>query len=170
MEKKFSYQVAMFVGAALNHSVPRGNGQGYISTINVSQYKTKFNDIRIYCDLANPQLISDLWSHMGKSGEPSDQFIDQCLFFDAQHYRNCYLSMLDILNNEDIKKSLKEPASYPELLFREPIELDAFLNERKEKSKQYHQYENLFATSWRVNDFDSLRKLLYKISGFGEAN
>lgn len=167
MNHKFTYEVAMFVGAALNHPLPPCNGNGNISTIHVAQYKTKFDDIRIYCDLASPELVLDLWKSMGKVGEPDEKFNKECLWADAQHYRYCYISMINILNDEDIISSLKEPANYPELLFSKPEDLDKFLNENLEKSLKYPQYINNFYDKWKVEDFDSLRKFLYKISGFG---
>jgi len=47
MRKVKMNNVAMFVGAALNHPNPPCNGEGVISTIHVDQYKTKFKMLYI---------------------------------------------------------------------------------------------------------------------------
>ena len=160
--------VAMFVGAALQHPMPPCNGEGVISTIHVDQYKTKFNDIRIYCRLAHPDLVKSLWSTLSKEGEPTVEFRQSCLENDARHYRRCYLSMFCLLSDEDLVASLKAPANYSELLCKTPEELDLILNHEISMSVLYPQHLKHYYDKWRVSDQDSLRRLLHKLSGFGE--
>lgn len=152
-------EIAMYVGAALNHPLPPCNGRGNISTIRVDQYKTKFNEIRIYCQLADESLVSDLWKTMypEKGDTPSDDFISKCTFNDAVHYRYCYLSMKKILKGQDdMISSLIVGANHPELLFDNKEELEEHIN----KWKAY------LCSSWRIEDADSLRNFLFKVSRF----
>lgn len=158
--------VAMFVGAALNHPTPPCNGTGPISTIHVDQYKTKFNDIRIYCTLAKPDLVKEVWASLGESGDPPKTFFDKCLRRDASIYRECHLAMFRLLDDEDMIASLKAPAVYSELLCKSPEELDRLLDYNVEKSKLYPQYLQQFYSRWGVSDPGALRELLYSLSGF----
>jgi hypothetical protein len=160
--------IAMFIGAALNHPLPPGNGNGLNSTIYVSQYKTKFDEIRIYCTLAYPQHVQQNWKLLkGESaGEISDSFRRNCLLWDAKHYRNCYLSMINLLGNTKRAKEIKVAADYPELLFLNEKDLVSFLEKNLEKSKTHPQYIESFYSMWGANDFDSLKKILIEICGF----
>lgn len=158
----------MFVAAALQHPVPPYNGYGVISTIQVDQYKTKFSDIRIYCKLAHSDLVNKLWSSLSKEGEPTAEFKQSCLENDAKHYRRCHLSMFALLNDEDMVASLKAPANYSELLCKTPEELDVILNHELNMSTLYPQHLTRYYERWSVNDHDSLKRLLYKLSGFAE--
>lgn len=167
---KDMYHIAMFVGAALNHPLPPCNGRGNISTIRVNQYKTKFSDIRIYCELANTELIEEYWSSLGKEGKPTEEFKLNCLIHDAKHYRECYLSMANMLTDIQTFRSLIDPASYPELLFSNLGLLDDFLNKNLELSKQSSHYMTNYYNRWRVDDFASLRKLLCGICNFKETH
>lgn len=160
------YDVAMFVGAALNHPVPVCNGAESISTIHVAQYKTKFNDIRIYCTLAHPELVKNLWASLGETGEPTQAFFEKCLRKDAAHYRECHVAMFRILDDEDMIASLKAPANYSELLCESPEELDRLLDYNIEQAKLYPQYLQSFYSRWNVGDPGALRELLYLLSGF----
>ena len=166
MRKVKMNNVAMFVGAALNHPNPPCNGDGAISTIHVDQYKTKFNDVRIYCKLAHPKLVQELWSSTGNSGEPTLEFKEKCFMSDAMHYRSCYMLMFDLLNDEDLIASLKAPADYSEILCFSPEELDRLLDYDLERSKLYPRYIQTYYLKWGVNDFGALRELLRTICGF----
>ena len=158
--------VAMFVGAALNHPMPPCNGSTPVSTIHVAQYKTKFNDIRIYCTLAHPGLVKEAWTSLGEPGDPPPAFFNKCLRRDAAHYRECHLAMFGLLDDEDMVASLKAPADYSELLCESPEELDRLLDYNVEKSKLYPQYLQHFYSRWNVSDPGALRELLYSLSGF----
>jgi hypothetical protein len=158
--------VAMFVGAALNHPMPPCNGGEIISTIHVDQYKTKFDDVRIYCKLAHPDLVKAAWASQAGSGEPPDEFKRVRFFLDAQHYRACYFAMFQLLNDEELIASLKGPADYSEALCKTPEELDRVLNFDFERSKLYPQYIQSYYMKWGVSDFESLRNLIRKVSGF----
>ncbi len=167
--KREIHQIAMFVAAALNHPLPPCNGKGNISTIGISQYKTKFSQIRIYCNLADAELVKEYWSQLGNEGDPTQEFKYGCLISDAKHYRECYLSMSNLLSDAEARDALMEPANFPELLFKNLEELDAFLNKNLELSKQYSQYIANYYSRWQVKDFDALRKFLCDICGFKES-
>lgn len=158
--------VAMFVSAALNHPMPPCNGTGPMSTIHVAQHKTKFNDIRIYCTLANPDLVKEVWASLGEAGDPPPSFFEKCLRRDAMHYRECHFAMFGLLDDEDMIASLKGPSNYPELLCKSPEELDRLLDYNVEKSKLYPQYLQHFYSKWNVSDPGALRELLHSLSGF----
>lgn len=162
---KDMYHIAMFVGAALNHPLPPCNGQGNISTIRVYQYKTKFSDIRIYCQLANTELVEEYWALLGKEGNPTQEFKHKCLISDAKHYRECYLSMASLLKDMQTFRSLIDPANYPELLFNNLFLLDAFLENIRQNPDRMTTYYSM----WQVEDFASLRRVLCDICGFKEA-
>lgn len=166
MYTKDPYYVAMFVGAALNHPLPPCNGKGNISTIFISQYKTKFNDIRIYANLAYPDLVMNEWLLRGHDGEPSSEFKNKCLERDARHYRDCYLSMAALLNDKEVKSSLLIPANYPELLCETSFDLDSFLNQNLESSIKYPQYITNYYSKWNVDNFESLKQKLYFLCDF----
>jgi hypothetical protein len=159
MYNDMASEIAMYVAAALNHPLPPCNGRGNISTISVAQYKTKFNEIRVYCQFADESLVLDLWKliYPEKGDSPSEDFISKCLFNDATHYRYCYLSMKKILKDQDdMVSSLVEGASYTELLFENKEKLEEYID----KSKAY------LCSAWGIEDADSLRNFLFKVSGF----
>jgi hypothetical protein len=149
--------IALFIGAALNHRLPPGNGSGFQSTIAVHQYKSKFDEVRIYCTLAHTDLVQDLWATLGREGSPDEAFIKSCLQFDARHYRRCYLSMIEILSDKEMGLQIRNSSDYPEILFFNKDELDAFLLSR----------ESFLLQKWRVLDEKSLKEVLYQICHFG---
>jgi len=160
--------IAMFVGAALRHPVPPCNGTGVISTIHVDQYKTKFNDIRIYCTLAHHDLVKESWVALGHAGEPTPDFKQFSLERDAIHYRRCHLTMFSLLNDEDIVAALKAPACYSELLCTSASDLNVVLNHAIQMSTLYPSQMEHYYTRWSVNNPSDLKSLLYRLSGFKE--
>ena len=121
-------KIAMYIGAALNHPMPECNGKGLISTIEVHQYKQKFNEIRIYCTLASPRLVTDMWvgDNIHDSRDITDAFIEQCFDHDARHYRYVYLSMVDLTPAD--ADSILCSADYRELLCKDTKALDEFID------------------------------------------
>jgi hypothetical protein len=149
--------IALFIGAALNHRLPPGNGTGFMSTIAVHQYKSKFSEVRNYCTLAQIDLVQDLWNDLKREGLPNEDFIKNCLISDARHYRRCYLAMIGILSDKEEGLKLRDSADHPEILFFNKDELDAFLLSR----------ESFLLQKWRVLDEKSLKEVLYQICHFG---
>jgi len=159
---------AMFIAAALRFPQPRCNGRGkWVSTINVDQYKVKFTDVRIYCTLAHPELVKDHWQELQKEGEPDEAFKVQCLLDDARHYRNCYLSMLELLP-ADAAHLVCQAADYFELLCKDLRELDQLLTTSAEKTDggKYPQYLTQYTHRYGGETFADVRQYLAKICCF----
>jgi hypothetical protein len=149
--------IALFIGAALNHRLPPGNGTGFMSTIAVHQYKSKFSEVRNYCTLAQSDLVQDLWNDLKRGGTPSEDFIRSCLISDARHYRRCYLAMIAILSDKEEGLKLRNSADHPEILFFDKGELDTFLQTQ----------DSFLLQKWRVSDESALKEILYQICHFG---
>ena len=152
----------MFVAASLAYPNPDLN-QLLISTIKVSQYKVKFSDIRIYCRLADPVLVQNLWKYSGNEGVPSSEFLQKRLKWDSSHYRECYLSMVNILSDDNSINSLINGADYRELLCKDENELNDFLISATE-NKNIDWY---FAR-WGLGTFDELKKFLVEACRFSK--
>ena len=155
---------AMYVGAALQHELPICNGNGPSSTIRVLQYKTKFTDIRIYCRLADEKLVRSYWNVANKD-EPTQDFVYNRMFADAQHYRYCYLSMKEFLSPEEWN-CLKLPADYPELLCESIEEIDTYISEKEKIASKNFEHVDYLLKRWSVNNLDEFRKHLYKVCNF----
>ena len=166
--RRMSYQevirlgdVAMFIGAALNHPLPPCNGLGgVVSTIKVSQYKVKFSEIRVYCRLADQNLIDDYWRSLKKDGPPTEEFAARCLKSDACHYRQVYTSMLRLLPS-NVKPSIVDASDYRELLYDTPTELTQFIDSLSQRLDS-----DYYLTRWKVPDIASLKELLFGICRF----
>ncbi len=156
--------VAMYIGAALQHPLPSCNGAGPSSTIRVDQYKTKFSDVRIYCSMADSELVNSYWKTT-KTGEPTEEFIKERIFFDAVHYRDCYMSMEEFLSPEEWE-CVKDPADYPELLCSNKEELRSYVNEKEELAKKYPAYLNSLLERWKVASSQDLYEYLCKVCNF----
>jgi hypothetical protein len=157
--------VAMFVASSLNFPPPSIDGSRPISTIRVNQFKTKFEEVRIYCDLACPSLVRSTWTFLGNEGEPTQQFIQNRMRWDARHYRDCYLSMVRILSNipdgEQFISSLVNGADHRELLYENKNELNDAIIQSIEKRKELYFYEK-----WSASNSDELLKTLTDFCGF----
>jgi hypothetical protein len=156
--------VAMYVGAALQHTLPICNGNGPVSTINVLQYKTKFTDIRIYCRLADKKLVWEYWNFANK-GEPTPEFFKNRLFCDAQHYRDCHMEMKNFLLPEEWA-CLKNPADYCELLCENKQELKNLIDQKLELSKKHSGHIDYLYKRWEVENHEELEKYLCKVCKF----
>lgn len=157
--------VAMFVAASLNYPSPTIDSSRPVSTIRVNQFKTKFGEVRIYCQLAHPELVKTTWEYLGNEGEPSQQFLKNRMRWDARHYRDCYLSMVNILSNipdgEQFISSLLNGADYRELLYKDKDELnDSIIRAIEGKNINY------FYEKWCVDNSDNLLQILADFSGF----
>ena len=158
--------VAMFVAASLNYPPPQVDGTiRPVSTIQVGQFKTKFGDVRIYCKLAHRDLVRSMWTCLGNEGEPTEQFVQNRIRWDARHYRDCYLSMVRILSNvpdgEQFVSSLVNGADHRELLYENKDALnDSIIREIERGSETY------FYTKWSVTNSDDLLKTLFDFCGF----
>lgn len=109
--------VAMFLGAALHYPLPECNSwkkkHRKSSTIKVTQHKSKFSDIRIYCELAEHSLVLESFNTWS-GGKTIEDFKKECLMSDAVYYRKCYMDMIDLVPEH--KTALLNGASHSELL------------------------------------------------------
>jgi len=160
-KKEMLGDVAMFVAASLNYPNPDLN-RLLVSTIKVNQYKVKFNDVRIYCRLADPVLVQELWTLSGNDGVPNSEFLQKRLKWDSIHYRECYLSMANLLSGEsELRDSLVRGADYRELLCTDEDELNDLLITASENKSI-----NWYFTRWGLATFDELKRYLVGICRF----
>lgn len=103
------------------------------STILVSQYKLKFNNARIYCDLANEILVEEKAKQLRV--EATDNFKFDCLIEDSIRYRKCYFDIIQMISHlpEEYFKTytsgLLSTPDYFELLdFKSDNPKETFLN------------------------------------------
>lgn len=104
---------AMFIAAALQQPNQFGK-RG--STIKVLQFKQKFNQVVVYCTLADVVEVQEAWKEKGHSGEPSQRFKRECFVRDACTYRNAYMAMRKLTRGKLTDTQLFTRASYPKLL------------------------------------------------------
>jgi len=156
-------EVSMFVASSLNYPNPNLNLL-LTSTIRVKQHKVKFKDIRIYCNLADQSLVQELWRTSGNEGIPSSEFLQKRLKWDSIHYRECYLSMVNLLsgNNEAIN-ALINGADYRELLCKDENELNDLLVSAAENKNI-----DWYFIRWGLATFDELKKHLVDICHFAK--
>lgn len=160
--------IAMFIGAALQHPVPPCNGTcKRSSTISITQYKQKFNEIRIYCELANSQLVNELFVELGGVGEPTDEFKRQAFINDARHYRDCYLSMTRLLTQDDAE-SVTCAADYRELLCSDLKELDTYIDYARKSyaDGSFPQHLTHLTKLYGGESFDDVRNIIIEICAF----
>lgn len=169
--------VAMFIAAALQHPNPPCNGRKkWVSTIKVDQYKTKFNFVRIYCTLADPELVKKVMDDDPKfiEAKRSNLYADidleiasfskQCLIDDARHYRKCYLSMMSLLP-EDLIKYVKSEADYPELLCHDIDELNQLIDRKvvSFEKENCSTYCTIFNSRYDLPSIEDVRKYLMMV-------
>ena len=136
MSKDFNHSaIASFIGARLHHPNPPCNGCGRVSSIKVTQYKTKFDSVRIYCKLVDDDLMMDEWRSRPNYtySLPSQEFINRCWERDAEHYRRCYIDMVELLGGY---AAFIDGADYYVLLCASEEELDEVVNGCEENT--YH--------------------------------
>jgi hypothetical protein len=131
--------IAAFIGARLNYVLPRCNsgvrGQKPVSTILVDQHKDKFGFVRVYCELADPDLVQAKWdaeiavtwkSNTEPPPMPGD-FWQKCFRHDAMHYRRVYLDMVALVPH--LRDWVCTRADYTELLYDTVEQVDQVLDE-----------------------------------------
>lgn len=163
--------IAAFIGARLQHPYPEVNGQGnpWVSTIKVAQYKEKFYGVRIYCELADADLIKEYWAWLKKrevrkdageqifsclhrnvidlvrnNAEPPDDFVRRCMVHDSIHYRKCYREMVALQPHLDSK--ICSQADHVELLWPQHQEVCDYLDRRQAKDPEHltHLYSKYY--------------------------
>lgn len=148
-EEQIIEPIAAFIGARLQYPCPEINGQGnpWVSTISVTQSKEKFWHVRVYCELAYPELVKQKWQWLKQreakrlageqtysritqgtidmlvASEPTPEFTMRCLRHDAIHYRRVYLEMVEL--RPALRDKICSQADYGDLLKED---LNAVLN------------------------------------------
>ncbi len=148
--------IAMFIAAALQHPNPPHNGRNALmSTIRVDQHKNKFDQVIVYCELIDTNLVSQAWVAEGKgNGDPPVEFIQACMQRDALVYRRAYRMMMSLL--PEFREVIHSHADFKYLLYDSTKELDAWLDAYDPSHMQF------LLSKWRVTDVATLRELLHK--------
>lgn len=151
--------IAAFIAARLQYVLPPCNsgirGKHPVSTIRVDQHKEKFWNVRIYCTLADADLVKEKWAKHGGEGEPTSEFKRQCLRLDVQHYRKCYLDQIALIPR--LKRRIRSQADYSELLLDDVNELDARTHQLELQDGDALKF---FRSRYGVETNDELRQLL----------
>jgi hypothetical protein len=118
--------IAAFIAARLQYQSPLCNDNRPVSTIMIDQHKEKFGDVRIYCTLANNELVRCMWkvNHLSlpRPAMP-ETFKDECWLHDAQYYRRCYRDMVSLV--PQYENAIIDAADHGELLHDDVAKLDA---------------------------------------------
>lgn len=157
--------IAMYIAAALQHPNPPCNGAPRrVSTIVVYQHKNKFNYVVVYCRLADPTEITAAWLEQGNTGEPTSEFVRNCLIRDAAHYRKCYCAMQQLMPDQTAVIFYR--ADYPELLQINEEDLRAYLEFSNEFTKNRRGECSYMLERWGTSNIEELYSLLCQICGF----
>ena len=112
------------------------------TTIVVSQYKEKFGEIRVYCHLADPNLINEKYNSNKFNRMSLEDFRELCYVQDIIHYRNTYFIFRDLM--PQYWSVMFSGADNPEYLYETKEE---YLNDAKD-------------TEWLLNKKDEIFKIL----------
>ncbi len=155
--------IAMFIASALQHPRPPCNGRSSrVSTIRVEQHKNKFNNVIVYCELANANLVSEAWAEEGNSGPPPGEFINKCRLHDARLYRSVYHKMLFLAPG--YREMMFNWADYGYLLFDGVVDLEAWLDAKGEHALETNgQHLMKPHVGWRAGSLDDLREKLRRV-------
>lgn len=149
----------MFIAAALQYPLPECNrarrGGNRMSTISVAQHKNKFDQVVVYCELAEFNEVATAWAAQGNVGEPTLDFTMRCRHHDACVYRNAYRKMLALVV-PDYVDSILSMASYRYLLFDTKEALDAWLNENNGTI-------DAWCITWNAASADEFRNRLHEV-------
>lgn len=151
--------IAAFIAARLQYPRPVCNGKNTrVSTIVVKQHKSKFDRVCVYCELANAEQVRQAWAESSdwtESDEVPQSFHDQCLIRDGEHYRHCYLEMIELVSQQT--NAIFGGADHCELLMLEKDKLDVWL---------VGADPGYYCAKWNVKDVGELKARLYKMCCF----
>ena len=150
--------ISMFIAASLQFKVPICNGVfPRFSTIFVTQYKEKFGQVRVYCDLANDVEVKKAWNESNQCGEPTFDFKRKWLENDMLHYRTCYMNMVDLVPHYE--DTILGAADHGWLLCHDIDELNEFI----EKNETIFEYIH---SSYNFKNIDEFRQKIIDVCGF----
>jgi len=168
--------IAAFIGARLQYPNPRINGQGnpWVSTISVDQHKNKFDDVRVYCNLAQPALVRQKWLWLKENqhlkseirsfyfpnidvsaDEPTDEFLDRCIKHDAMYYREVYEDMVAL--QPHLRGKICRAADHTELLYGT---LQEVIDKLDETGRTKEGWLESYCKKYRVADLNSLKEFM----------
>jgi hypothetical protein len=128
----------------------------------VNQYKTKWSDVRIYCNLIDDDLVIDEWNSRLPSvdSSPTQEFINRCWERDAEHYRRCYVEMVELLGGY---ASFVHSADYYILLCASEEELDEVV--KGCEANKYHCGVNYGPSiaGRQFSSYDELKECVKKV-------
>lgn len=142
--------IAMFIAASLQFPQPHCN-EHYSSTIRVDQHKNKFNQVVVYCELADENLVSELWAFGGSAGLPTKEYRVSRLIKDARRYRRSYRQMIFLA--PQYKDMILARPDYGYLLFDDIDMFDEWLNVQGK-----HILER-----WHADNIDQLRSYILEV-------
>lgn len=158
--KKINWcDVAMFVAGALTHV--DGFGRSYSHTIQVHQHKSKFDQVVVYCDIADAALVALEYEKRADPAETYEHFYNRCIQRDAVRFRRAYLSMLKLLP-EGSEEPLFARANYRYLLLKNVDELNDWLDNSSDFRTNV-PYRQMVLDKWNVDDKEALREVLTKV-------
>lgn len=125
-----------------------------MSTIVVSQHKNKFDQVVVYCTLAESNEVAEAWAEDGNDGEPTQEYRGKCMMHDAQVYRGAYRKMLFLV--PQYKKMTLARPDYGYLLFDTIGEAHAWLDKEVEEAHKPDAHENYrFALNRKLKQWDA---------------
>lgn len=148
--------LAFLIASGLTHTYSDGRK---VSTIRVSQYKEKFGQVRVYCNLADPQLIQEKYQLASTENIP-EPISKACLLDDARHYRQVYSDIISL--TPQYKSIIIGGADYSELLMSSK-ELPKFLDDQKKNDSKYHTH------IFNLSSIEELSTFLHKVYNLIEA-
>lgn len=147
-----STTIAAFIGARLQHPIPEYNScQHRISTIRVEQYKSKFNEVRVYCSIAHIEELAKAAEENGSPGIALDMnFQRGWLFKDIEHYRRTYFDMCALLDYK--RNDILSSADYRLFLCKDESELDKMIS-------KFNDITSVKTTHALFEDYNDLREV-----------
>lgn len=161
--------IANFIASALQHPIPLADiisgGPGRpISTIEVSQHKNKFDQVRVYCTLASYNLVSENWALDGGEGHPSPAYRQVCMMHDAHIYRDAYRGMVALV--PDLRNMIMSQADFAYLLSDTMKDVDVWIGKITEGANLHENQAKYLARlldDWGVEDVIQLRENIRKV-------
>ncbi len=160
---------AFYIATSLRHPLSDSQSQffSWSSTIEVSQYKSKFGQTCVYCTLAETNLVNEMWAVQGHAGEASPEFRALRLACDAAIYRISYLGFVSLV--PEYRDNVIGRADYPYLLHDRIEQIDAWIAGLHANAKAHVNHEAYLSrllSEWNVTDTEQLRKKLASVCMF----
>jgi len=110
--------IAALIGYALEGCIHGFSRKRHaVSTIRVEQTKQKFDTCRVYCTLADEELVREKWCHESPQNSETnvpDEYTAKCLMHDIRHYNRTYAMMIRLV--PEYSDAITSCADFPHLL------------------------------------------------------